>query len=110
MLGERAAELIEAPFMLVAIVLVARRVVARRARDASTLALLAIGALALVLLLSVEFSVVIRLRGMTLDAYFAGRDSVAGGVYGLLLLVYAAMPLIVARRRANESSTIGNRH
>lgn len=101
-IGERAAELIEAPFMLLAIVLAARHVVARRLADASASVLVAVGALALALLLSVEFSVVLRIRDLSLESYLRGRDPVAGGVYVVLLVVFAAMPLAVAswsRRR-----------
>lgn len=96
-LGERVAELIEAPLMLAAIVLAARFVVAHTARGRGTGALLAIGALALALLLTVEFTVVLKLRGLALGDYFAARDPVAGTVYVLLLLAFAAMPAVVAR-------------
>jgi hypothetical protein len=100
-LGERAAELIEAPFMLLAIVLAARHVVFRHLADAAIPGLLAVGALALMLLVSVEFSVVLRIRDLSLETYFRGRDPIAGGVYVALLVVFAAMPLAVAswRRR-----------
>jgi len=96
-LGERVAELIEAPLMLAAIVLAARLVVARAARGCSAPALLAIGTLALAMMLAVEFTVVLRLRGLTLGDYFAARDPVAGFVYVALLLVFAAMPALAAR-------------
>lgn len=95
--GERVAELIEAPLMLAAIVLAARFVVARTARGCGTGALLAIGAAALALLLAVEFTVVLKLRGLDLRDYIAGRDPVAGSVYALLLLAFASMPALVKR-------------
>lgn len=96
-LGERWAELAEAPLMLVAIVLSARFVVHRfpAAQEASYLVS---GGIALLLLLLVEFSVVLGIRGLTISEYFAERDPVAGGVYVLLLVIFAAMPWVLGRR------------
>jgi hypothetical protein len=96
-LGERVAELIEAPVMLAVIVLAARFIVARPARGCGTGALLAVGMLALALLLAVEFTVVLKLRGLALGDYVATRDPVAGTVYAVLLLAFAAMPAVMAR-------------
>jgi hypothetical protein len=98
-LGERWAELAEAPLMLTAIVLSARFVVHRfPAADAASYFLS--GGIALLLLLLVEFSVVLGIRGLSLGQYFAERDPVAGGVYVLLLAIFAAMPWVFGRRRS----------
>lgn len=97
-LGERFAELAEAPLMLAAIFYSARYVVRRfPALQAAQYA--GSGVLALLLLLLVEFSVVLGLRGLTIGQYFAERDPLSGGVYVVLLLLFAAMPWLLGRRR-----------
>jgi hypothetical protein len=95
-LGERAAELLEAPVMLGVIWLTARAVVRRLPADRPA-SLLGSGALALALLVAVELTVVLRLRGLTIAEYVSGRDPVAGGVYAAMLVVFAFMPWWVDR-------------
>ena len=95
-LGERAAELIEAPIMLGVIWLSARAVVRRFPADRPA-RLLGSGMLALALLLALELTVVLRLRGLTIDEYVSQRDSVAGGVYAALLVIFALMPWWIGR-------------
>jgi hypothetical protein len=58
--------------------------------------------MALLLLVAVEFAVVLGIRGLSIGEYFAQRDPVAGGVYVLLLAVFAAMPWLVHRRSAHD--------
>ena len=41
-----------------------------------------------------EFTLVLWLRGLTLDEYFRERDPVAATAYYLLLVVLAFMPLL----------------
>lgn len=53
------------------------------------------GFIALLLLLVAKFGFVLWLRGQTIREYFASRDPVAGTVYGLMLAVFAVMPLLV---------------
>jgi hypothetical protein len=98
--GERAAELLEAPLMLAVVVAAARFVVRRFVPGAPTAARIAVGLLGVVLLLAVEFTVVLTLRGLSLTEYFAGRDPVAGAVYVALLALFAVMPALVQRRAA----------
>lgn len=95
--GERTAEFIEAPLMLLAIALAARFVV-RRFPGPGDAGFLLSGAGALALLLSVEFTVVLTLRGLTISEYLAQRDPVAGALYVFLLAVFALAPWFVARR------------
>jgi type IV secretory pathway TrbD component len=57
-----------------------------------------VGFIALLLLLVAEFGLVLWLRGLTLREYFASRDPVSVTVYYVMLAVFAAMPLLVARR------------
>ncbi len=96
--GERTAELMEAPIMLVVIVLAARWIARRLAVPPTPPRPLGVGFVALGLLLLVEFPVVLWLRGLTVGEYFARRDPVAGTVYMVMLGVFAVMPLLVARK------------
>jgi len=99
-LGARAAELIESPIMLVVIIFAAGWVVRRMSLPPTVAARLGPGLVALGLLLAAEFTVVLKVRRLTLAQYVAGRDPVAGTVYFLLLMVFAVMPLMVARTGA----------
>lgn len=99
-IGERAAELAEAPLMLAVVVAAARFVVRRFVPDAPPGARLAVGALGVTLLLAVEFTVVLSLRGLSPAEYFASRDPVSGFVYVALLVAFAAMPALVRGRAA----------
>ena len=96
--GARAAELMEAPIMLLVIILAARWVVRRLALPASAAVRLGAGFIALGFLLVSEFTVVLALRHLTIAEYLAGRDPVAGTVYIVMLLVFALMPLLTARK------------
>jgi hypothetical protein len=98
-LGVRAAELIEMPLMFCAIVIAARWIVRRFALPPTPAARLGAGALALAMLLSGEFTLVLWLQGLTIEGYFASRDPVSGTAYAAMLLVFAAMPLWVVRER-----------
>ena len=96
--GERTAELMEAPIMLGVIVLAARWIARRVAVPPTPPRLFGVGGVALGLLLVVEFTVVLWLRGLTIGEYFARRDPVAGTVHIVMLGVFAMMPLLVARK------------
>jgi hypothetical protein len=85
--------------MLIAIVLSARFVV-RRFPASQRGSYLVSGGVALLLLVVVEFSAVLGLRGLSIGQYFAERDPVAGSVYVLMLIIFAAMPWLVASKRA----------
>ena len=94
--GTRMAELMEAPIMLVVIVLAARWVARRLPPAWGTR--LGMGLLALGLLLAAEVVLVVWLRGLTISEYIATRDPVSGTVYLVMLSLFALMPLIVARK------------
>jgi hypothetical protein len=96
--GTRMAELMEAPIMLVVSILTARWVARRLAIPPTSSTRLAVGLVALGLLLVAEFTVVLWLRGLTILEYIVGRDPVAGAVYIVMLGLFAIMPLLVARR------------
>jgi hypothetical protein len=99
-LGERAAELLEAPVMVAVSYLAARTVFARPGRrPVGPYAAARAGLLALGLLVVVELTVVLTLRGLTWDEYVSGRDPVPGAVYLASLVLFALMPVLVVRRR-----------
>jgi hypothetical protein len=96
-MGARAAELMESPIMLVVIIFAARWVVRRFSLPPKISDRLGAGIIALAFLLATEFTVVLKIRHLTLAQYIASRDPVAGSVYGLLLLLFSLMPLVVRR-------------
>jgi hypothetical protein len=96
--GERIAELMEMPLMLAVIIFAARWVV-RKFNVPPTVGLrLGIGFLAVAFVVILEFTLVLKLRGLTLTEYFQNRDPVAGTVYYLMLGVFALMPWLVGNR------------
>jgi hypothetical protein len=95
-LGQRIAELIELPFMLFAIFLSARWIVRRFGLGGQTLTSLSIGLVAAILLLAVEFSVVLWIRGLTLSEFLAERDPVAGTLYYIAVAIFAAAPALIS--------------
>jgi hypothetical protein len=97
-LGTRTAELMESPIMLVVIFLAAGWVVRRLSLPPTVAARLGPGLVALGLLLAAEFTVVLKIQRLTLAQYIAGRDPVSGTVYVLMLMVFAVMPFLVAKR------------
>ena len=91
-LGERHAELLEMPLMVVASFLAARWVVRRFAVPRRSRSRLAVGFMALGLLLLAELGVAFGVRGISLAEYVSGRDPVAGGAYVVALALFALMP------------------
>lgn len=102
--GARIAELIEMPIMLLVIFFAARWMVRHRLAAATKATRLAVGVIALSLLLLTEFSLVLWLQGLSLHEAIAQRDPVSGAAYALSLVVFALMPLLVARG-ANATDT-----
>ena len=97
-LGERWAELAEMPLMLIAIVVSARFIV--RASPAShRRSYLVSDGVALLLLVLAELLFVLGVRGSSVSQYFAERDPIAGGVYVLMLIIFAGMPWILSGKR-----------
>ncbi|AFY61213.1 hypothetical protein Syn6312_2092 [Synechococcus sp. PCC 6312] len=100
-LGNRWAELLEMPFMLMVIILSAQWIVKTTSRELKAnenLGYLGVGILALACLLAAEVAVGIGLRGMSITQALLARDPISGTVYYLLLLVYALMPWLWAKR------------
>jgi hypothetical protein len=97
-IGERAAELVELPLMICVTWLAARWSTRRLAVPPAAGPRLGMGCLALVLMLVAEFWLVLNLRGLTIDQYFATRDPVSGAAYYAALVVMTILPLLVERR------------
>ena len=96
--GERLAELIELPLMVLVSWLLASWLMRRKLMPYRRWQRILVGALALLLILLAEFWVVLFVREISLAEYFATRDPVAGLAYYISLLMFAAMPVWVARR------------
>ena len=97
-LGERFAELLEMPFMLVATWWAARFVVRHFALARAITVRLTTGLVGLALLLAAEILLAAVLQDRSLGDYITSRDPVSGTVYLAMLGLFAAMPLILARR------------
>jgi hypothetical protein len=93
--GVRAAELIEAPFMLTATFLAARWTARRLAAPNSAWTRLQVGVIALAILLAAEFTLVLWVRGLSFQEYLDSRDPFAGAVYLVLLAVFALLPALL---------------
>jgi len=98
--GVRAAELMEAPIMFGVSILAARWVVRHVGIPPLWARRLALGCIALGLMLLVEFTVVLWIRGVTIRGYLEARDPVSGTVYFLTLGAFAVIPIFVGRPRA----------
>ena len=98
--GERNAELIEQPLMLMAVILVARWSV-RRTRPALTpIESFSMGLIALTFLVVAELLAVLELRRVSISEYVRSRDPISGIVYLLMLAVFALMPWLLSRRES----------
>ena len=106
-LGETLAVLCEAPFLLIAIVLAARWLATRLRLKADIRSLAGMGLAALFLQQLADFAVGSFLRGLTPAQQIAHLARPAGLVYVLLLIMFAAMPILAnlpgRRRRDTES-------
>jgi hypothetical protein len=96
--GTRTAELLEMPIMLVVTILAARWIVGRFAVPPAVSSRLAVGAIALGLVLTAELTLVLGLRGLSIRQYLAKRDPISGTAYYLMLVLFAIAPALVARK------------
>jgi hypothetical protein len=102
-LGERYAELLEMPFMFMAIVLSARYVIRRFGLPASVPLQLKVGFMALALSVIAELLLATVLQGRSLVEFIASRDPVSGSVYLAMLLLFALMPVILGWIKVGHS-------
>jgi hypothetical protein len=95
-LGERMAELLEMPVMLVVVIFAARLVLRRFALSTSIGPPLAVGAIGLALLIAAELMLAVGLQDRSISQYIASRDPISGSVYLAMLALYAATPCLLA--------------
>ena len=101
-IGERYAELAEMPLMFTAIFFASRHVLQRYGQKTEVGGLIAMGVVALMLLVVAELLLAVLLAGRGVTEYISSRDKVSGGVYLAMLILFAAMPWLQARKRNNS--------
>lgn len=97
-IGERYAELAEMPLMFTAIFFASRYVLRKYGQKTETVGLIAMGAIALLLLVISELLLAVLLADRGVTEYVASRDKVSGSVYLAMLILYAAMPWLQGRK------------
>jgi hypothetical protein len=93
--GRVIAVMLEAPFMLAAIVAGAWIAVHRGSLGQNRLALALVGVIGFMLVQIADFGVGLRLRGMSVQAQLDYLMTTAGQIYLGLLAVFVLMPLII---------------
>jgi hypothetical protein len=99
-LGMRYAELLEMPVMLVVVYVSARYWVKRAQSQPKPMNFLGMGGVALGVLLTLELTLVLGLRGLSFSEYLATRDWASGSAYIVSLLVFAFLPKWLALKRS----------
>jgi hypothetical protein len=103
-LGERFAELLEMPLMLMVVFVAARYVVRRYGLIARSTRLL-MGAVALAFLVSAELLLAFAMTGALPLEYIASRDPVSGPVFLAALVVFAVLPALLPSGPGTSSSS-----
>ena len=96
--GTRTAELMEMPVMIMIICFAARWIVRSLKIPPKLSIRIGMGCIALGLLLTSEFTLVLWLRGLSVTEYLASRDPVSGTAYYMSLAVFAIMPVFAGKR------------
>lgn len=96
--GERLAEMLEIPNVLLATIIGARWIVDRFTLPPLPGIRLGVGLVALMLLLIAEGTVILPLHGLSVSEYLATRDSVVGVAPLSALGVLTVMPFLVGYR------------
>jgi len=99
--GVRVAELMEAPIMFMVIIAASRWIVRWFPESSNLSNRLAIGFVALLLMLGMEISLARVMQGISVREYIAARDPVSGSVYCALLAVFAVMPAVWRNHAGN---------
>ena len=103
--GVRTAELMEMPFM-VAVIILACRYVVRQFALSDTWHRIAMGFSSLSLLIGAELFLNSWVTGRAVSAYISDRDPVSGTAYFCALGLFAAMPLLVGKRRSPAGTSL----
>jgi hypothetical protein len=93
-IGARAAELLELPLMIGASFLLAGWVSRRLGADASVGRRLAVGVVALILLLAAEAAIGVAVRGVSVRAALVNPDPISGSLYYFSLILFAVLPAL----------------
>ena len=93
--GRVEATLLEAIIMLIAMVVAARWVIRRFEVPQTTPATIAIGLVALGLLIPAEIAGVVFVRGLFLQDYFSSFLTAPGMISMVMFLLFAAMPTLI---------------
>lgn len=104
--GVKIAELIVLPIMLLIIIFSARWVMHRFDLPGRSASSIITGIIALALMLLAEFSVVLKIQGLTIGDYLSGKDPVSGIVYYLTLGFLAVMPFILKQKQNETEESI----
>lgn len=104
--GVKIAELIVLPVMLLIIIFSARWVMHRFDLPGRSASSIITGIIALALMLLAEFSVVLKIQGLTIGDYLSGKDPVSGIVYYLTLGFLAVMPFILKQKQNETEESI----
>jgi hypothetical protein len=105
-LGERYAELLEMPFMFVAILFAARYIVRRFDLPTNLSVRLGVGIAALVMMILADLVLAVILQGRALGQYFASRDPISGSVFLAMLAIFALMPAILECLRRSRKLSV----
>jgi uncharacterized protein len=108
--GERIAELLELPVMLIVILIAAKFIVRRFELPPYVLYRLGAGLIAFALGIVFEFGLVLKVRGLTLAEYFQTRDPVATAAYYISLVLLVLMPLMVGRNVIRSAQKRNEQH
>ncbi len=103
-LGIRTAELLETPFMLVAIWLAGGWIGHRFRLEKRSVPRLVVGMFALAFLLAAEITMGITLQGLSLVEVFTTHDPVSGSLYYALLGLFAVMPWLCGTWQKHEAA------
>jgi hypothetical protein len=95
--GTIAAVMLEAPILLVAMVMGARYAVRWSGVPWSTSALLSVGVIALALQQIADVAVAVLLRGMSVGDHLRQFATTPGMIYAALLFAFAVMPSLLGR-------------
>src|SRR5271169_6317820 len=105
-LGRTMGSLLEAPLMVIAMIVAAGWVLRRLDVPYALNARLAVGLVALGILLVAELTGVRWVRGISIREYLAGYATPSGLISLLLFLLFAAMPSLVERSKTHSASGV----
>jgi len=94
--GTRMAELFEMPVMLAVSILWARWVTQYVQVPPTASSRIGMGGIALAMVLALDFTVILWIRGLSFRQYVEAFDPVAGTAYFVMLGLFALMPWFVA--------------